>query len=113
MRQAPPGCREGPVYLSGGRRAESRRHQFAIYKVCMKEVSLYGCQCRVRCCCLRREAPMCSNHGIDNCPTVNATPSGILMVTRPESSKIFKLITQNQSITAWAPHRMPPSLTGS
>ena len=25
-RQAPPGCRKGPIYLSGRRRAESRRH---------------------------------------------------------------------------------------
>ena len=79
----------------------------------MKEASLYGCQYRVRCCCLRREAPVCSNHGIDNRPTVDATPSGILMVTRPESSMIFKLLTHHQSTTACAPHRMPPSLTGS
>ena len=78
----------------------------------MDETSLHGCQCRVSRCCLRHEASMCSNHGIDNRPTVDATPSGILMVTRPESSKIFKLLTHHQSTTACAPHRMPPSFTG-
>src|SRR6266849_5473768 len=78
----------------------------------MQEASLCGCQCRVRCCCLRRKAPMCGNHGIDNRPTVDATPSGILMVTRPESSKIFKLLTHHQSTAECAPHRMPPSLRG-
>ena len=56
--------------------------------------------------------PMCSNHMIDNRPTVDATPSGRLMVTRPEPSKVFKLLADHQSIAPCASHRMPPSLTG-
>jgi hypothetical protein len=55
---------------------------------------------------------MCSNHGIDNRPTVDTTPPGILMVTWPESSKVFKLLADHQSIAPCAPHRMSPSLTG-
>src|ERR1043166_10005122 len=62
-------------------------------KMCMEEASLYGGQCRFRCCCLRRDTPMRNNHWIDNCPTVEATPSGKLMVTRPEPFKILKLLT--------------------
>ena len=55
---------------------------------------------------------MFSTQWINNCPTVDATPSAILMVPRPESSKIFKLLTHHQSTAACTPHRMPPSLTG-
>ena len=54
---------------------------------------------------------MCSNHIIDNRPTVDATPSGRLMVTRLEPSKVFKLLADHQSIAPCASHRMPPSLT--
>src|SRR6185295_14304349 len=55
---------------------------------------------------------MCSNHIIDNRPTVDATPSGRLMVTRLEPSKVFKLLADHQSIAPCASHCMSPSLTG-
>jgi hypothetical protein len=111
-RQAPPGCREGPIYLSGRRRAKSRRRQYSKHKVCMDEASLHGCQCRVSRCCRRCEASMCSNHGIDNHPTVDAAPSPKSVATRPEH-KVFKLLKHHQSPTACAPHRMPSFLMGS
>ncbi len=111
-RQAPPGCREEPIYLSGRRRAKSRRRQYSKHKVCMDEASLHGCQCRMSRCCLRREAAMCSNHGIDNRLTVDATPPPKSVATRPEH-KVFKLLKHHQSPTAYVPHRMLPSLMGS
>jgi hypothetical protein len=45
-RQAPPGCREGPIYLSGRRQAEPRRHQdeekklASVYRPLKTEVGL-------------------------------------------------------------------------
>jgi len=53
-----------------------------------------GCHSR------RSEAFMFDDHCIDNCPTVKATPTGKLMVNRPESVKIFKLLMHHQSIAA-------------
>ena len=71
----------------------------------MGKASLHGCQCRVRCRWSRHKSSMCSNQGIDNFPTVDTTPSGILIVIRSECSKVFKLLTHHQSFTACAPHQ--------
>ncbi len=56
---------------------------------------------------------MCSNHEIDNRPTVDATPSVVLVVTWPESLKVFKPFTHHQSFTARAPHQPASFLDGT
>jgi hypothetical protein len=52
---------------------------------------------------------MRSNQGIDNFPTVDATPSKKFIATRLEH-KIFKLFKHHQSSTACASHLIPPSI---
>src|SRR6185295_2617863 len=66
---------------SAGDAVLSRRHQDATYTVRKRDASLHGGQCRIRCRYLRRKAPMCGDHRIDNRPTIDTTPSGIPMVT--------------------------------